>query len=107
MLAEHIRNLRKEIETFKSSNEFNPLRVSEPQDDPQYLRNDPQERTIEEIILFEIRKNNKITREELAEITQSSVSTIKRRLKKMNNIVIYKGSGYSGHWEIIESKIKI
>lgn len=99
MLAEHIRNLQKEIAVYMSSKEFNPLKIaSDPQGDPQ----DPQEETIEEIILREIRKNNKITREELAGITHSSVSTIKRRLKKMSNKVVFVGSGYSGHWKIKE-----
>ncbi|MDH6312662.1 Fic family protein [Parabacteroides sp. PFB2-10] len=97
MLAEHIRNLHKEIEAYKKSNEFDPLKViSEPQE-PQ---DEPQEKTIEKIILEEIRKNNKITREELVEITHTSLSTIKRRLKKMSDKVVYIGSGYSGHWEI-------
>lgn len=99
MLAEHIRNLRKEIEIYKRSKEFDPLKaVSEPQE-PQ---GEPQEETIEHIILEEIRKNNKVTREELAEITHTSLSTIKRRLKKMSDKVVYIGSGYSGHWEIKE-----
>lgn len=99
MLSEHIRNLRKEIETYKKSNEFDPLKtVSEPQE-PQ---DEPQEKTIEHIILEEIRKNNKVTREELAKITHSSVSTIKRRIKIMSDKVVYVGSGYSGHWEIKE-----
>ena len=97
MLAEHIRNLRKEIDAYKKSNEFDPLKTTS---EPQEPQGEPQEKTIEQIIFEEIRKNNKITREELAEITNTSLSTIKRRLKNMSNKVVFVGSGYSGHWEI-------
>ncbi|MDH8701550.1 Fic family protein [Dysgonomonadaceae bacterium PH5-43] len=97
MLAEHIRNLRKEIDTYKKSNEFDPLKTTSELQEPQ---GEPQDKTIEEIILEEIRKNNKITREELAGITHASLSTIKRKLKKMSDKVVFVGSGYSGHWEI-------
>ncbi|MDL2304188.1 Fic family protein [Bacteroides sp. OttesenSCG-928-D19] len=98
MLAEHIRNLRKEIDIYKKSNEFDPLKTTS---EPQEPQGEPQEKTIEQILLEEIRKNNKITREELAKITHTSLSTIRRRLKEMSNQVVYVGSGYSGHWEIV------
>lgn len=94
------KNLSKEIEEYKKSNLFDPLNSEiDPQGDPQ---GDPQEKTMEQIILEVIRTNNKVTREELAEITNSSVSTIKRRLKMMADKVVYVGSGYSGHWKIKE-----
>lgn len=35
-------------------------------------------------------------------ITHTSLSTIKRRLKKMADKVEYVGSGYSGYWKIKE-----
>lgn len=100
MLAEHIRNLRKEIDTYKESTEFDPLKTTSEPQEPQGEPQEPQEKTIESIILEEIRNNSKITREKLAEITHTSLSTIKRKLKKMSDKVIYVGSGYSGHWEI-------
>ena len=48
-----------------------------------------------------IKENPKITREELAKLLHVSVKTIGRRLAKLPHIK-YVGSGYSGHWEIIE-----
>ena len=48
-----------------------------------------------------IKQNPKITREELAALLHVSVKTIGRRLAKLPHIK-YVGSGYSGHWEIIE-----
>ena len=49
----------------------------------------------------QIRKNPKITTEELAEISKKGLRTIKRHVAKLAHIK-YVGSGYSGHWEIIE-----
>ena len=43
------------------------------------------------------------TREELAALLHVSVKTIGRRLAKLPHIK-YVGSGYSGHWEIIENE---
>ena len=48
------------------------------------------------------RKNPKITTEELAEISKKGLRTIKRHIAKLTHIK-YVGSGYSGHWEIIEN----
>lgn len=48
-----------------------------------------------------IKENPKITREKLAKLLHVSVKTIGRRLAKLPHIK-YVGSGYSGHWEIIE-----
>ena len=50
----------------------------------------------------QIRKNPKITTEELAEISKKGLRTIKRHIAKLTHIK-YVGSGYSGHWEIIEN----
>ena len=48
-----------------------------------------------------IKQNPKITREELVALLHVSVKTIGRRLAKLPHIK-YVGSGYSGHWEIID-----
>ena len=48
-----------------------------------------------------IKQHPKITREELAALLHVSVKTIGRRLAKLPHIK-YIGSGYSGHWEIID-----
>jgi len=49
----------------------------------------------------QIRKNPKITTEELATLSGFTSKTIKRHINKLAHIK-YVGSGYSGHWEIIE-----
>ena len=49
----------------------------------------------------QIRRNNHITTEELAMMSGKGVRTIKRRISKLPHIK-YVGSGYSGHWEIVE-----
>ena len=52
-------------------------------------------------ILELMRANDKISTESIAKTLGVSSKTIKRRIKEMDN-VRYIGSGYSGHWEIIE-----
>ena len=49
----------------------------------------------------EIASNPKITTEELAQKSKKGIRTIKRHLTKLKHIN-YVGSGYSGHWEIIQ-----
>jgi len=56
---------------------------------------------LSELIIAEIRNNNKITRAEIAQKANVSVKTVERELKQMSDIK-YIGSGYSGHWEIEE-----
>ena len=56
-------------------------------------------RTLAEIIITEIRKNEKITREQIAVKAGVSKKTVEREIKKMGN-VHYVGRGYSGHWTI-------
>ena len=48
-----------------------------------------------------IRKNNKISTDEIAKTVGVSSRTIKRHIKEKENIE-YVGSGYSGHWKITE-----
>ena len=52
-------------------------------------------------ILDLIRGNNKLTAEAIAQELSVSSKTVKRHIEKMPN-VRYVGSGYSGHWEIVE-----
>ena len=52
-------------------------------------------------ILELMRANDKISTESIAKTLGVSSKTIKRRIKEMDN-VRYIGSGYSGHWGIIE-----
>ena len=69
-----------------------------PQDVPQGV---PQDDELDDWIENQIRQNPQITTEELAELSNRSSKTIKRHLAKMPHIR-YVGSGYSGHWEIVE-----
>ena len=50
----------------------------------------------------QIRKNPNITTEELSKISKKGLATIKRHIAKLSHIK-YVGSGYSGHWEIVEN----
>ena len=50
----------------------------------------------------QIRTNPKITTEELARTSKKGLATIKRHIAKLTHIK-YVGSGYSGHWEIVEN----
>lgn len=66
------------------------------QDDTQ---GDTQDDTLDAWIETQIKKNPKVTTEELASWSNKGVATIKRHLAKLPHIK-YVGSGYSGHWEI-------
>lgn len=48
-----------------------------------------------------IRKDNKITKVNIAKEPNVSEKTIEREMKKTDKL-IYVGSGYSGHWDIKE-----
>ena len=50
----------------------------------------------------QIRKNPKVTTEELSTLSGYTSKTIKRHIIKLSHIR-YVGSGYSGHWEIVEN----
>ena len=52
-------------------------------------------------IIYLIKKDDKISTEQMSKILEVSTRTIKRHIKEMNSIK-YIGSGYSGHWEIKE-----
>ena len=51
-------------------------------------------------IIYLIKKDDKISTEQMTKILEVSTRTIKRHIKEMNNIK-YIGSGYSEHWEIL------
>jgi ATP-dependent DNA helicase RecG len=69
-----------------------------PQDVPQGV---PQDNELDDWIEKQIRNNPQISTEDLAKLSNRSSKTIKRHLAKMPHIR-YVGSGYSGHWEIVE-----
>lgn len=61
----------------------------------------PQDNELDDWIEKQIRNNPQISTEDLAELSNRSSKTIKRHLAKMPHIR-YVGSGYSGHWEVLE-----
>ena len=68
-----------------------------PQDVPQGATHE-----INQAILDIVSHNPKITREEMAHQLGVSSKTVGRYLKKLNGRVRYVGSGYSGHWEVMD-----
>ncbi len=72
-----------------------------PQDVPQSVSQDGS-LEIAQIIQNIVSNNPKITREEMAHQLGVSSKTIGRYLKKLDGRVRYVGSGYSGHWEVVE-----
>ena len=75
--------------------------------DTQSLENDthisdiPKKAELDKWIEIQIRKNPKITTEKLASMSQRSIITIKRHIAKLDNIR-FVGSGFSGHWDVID-----
>ena len=56
---------------------------------------------LDEKILNLIKNNNKISTQEMGKVLGVSDKTIKRHIKDIDSLK-YIGSGYSGHWEIID-----
>ena len=77
------------------------LNYNDTQDDTQGGIQDDTQKDLKLQIMDLIQNNNKISTETMAIVLGVSVSTIKRRIKEMENIH-YVGSGFSGHWEISE-----
>ena len=76
----------------------------EPQNEPQ---NEPQKLIAQltprqQQIIALIRKNNCLSRQEMADKLDIAYSTIKRDLSAISHIVKYIGASKGGHWEIIE-----
>lgn len=69
-------------------------------DVPQNVPQDVPQDKLDAQIVDLIRKDNKISTEKIAIALGVSSKTIKRHIKKMDN-VNYIGRGFSGHWEII------
>ena len=72
-------------------------RTDVPQGVPQGVPQDD----IDSSIVRLIREDNRISAERIAEKLSVSAKTIKRHIAKMPAIR-YVGSGYSGHWEIVD-----
>ncbi len=97
MLREHIKNLKTEIENFKHSNEFDPIKQL---DDPIKQLDDP----INEKLYKEVKQNGKRNYAELAKALEVSEATVKRRLNelKKDGFIRRVGSNKTGYWEIIK-----
>ena len=75
-----------------------------PQDVPQGVPQDvSQDKELDDWIEKQIRNNPQISTEDLAKLSNRSSKTIKRHLAKMPH-VRYVGSGYSGHWEVLDKE---
>ena len=86
-----------------------PSTVDVPQDVPQGVTQDvtqdvTQGKKLDMWIEEQIRNNPQITTEELAKSSGFTSRTIKRHIIKLSHIR-YVGSGYSGHWEIVENDV--
>ena len=63
----------------------------------------PQDKELDDWIEKQIRNNPQISTEDLVKLSNRSSKTIKRHLAKMPHIR-YVGSGYSGHWEVLDKE---
>ena len=66
-------------------------------------QDDTQGGNLDKWIENQIRQNSRITTEELARKSNKGIATIKRHLAKLPHIR-YVGSGYSGHWEVLDQE---
>ena len=62
-----------------------------------------QDNNLDKWIENQIRRNPQITTDELAKMSNKGIATIKRHLAKIPH-VRYVGSGYSGHWEVLDKE---
>ena len=63
----------------------------------------PQDEELDGWIEKQIRNNPQVSTEDLAKLSNRSSKTTKRHLVKMPHIR-YVGSGYSGHWEVLDQE---
>jgi predicted HTH transcriptional regulator len=96
MAEEHIRNLTREIESFKKSQLADPIK---PLFDPIKPSSDP----IKEKLYQAIVKDNTLNYAAYAAMIGISEATVKRRLGELKKagIITRVGSNKNGHWEII------
>lgn len=62
-----------------------------------------QDKELDDWIEKQIRNNPQVSTEDLAKLSNRSSKTTKRHLAKMPHIR-YVGSGYSGHWEVLDKE---
>jgi predicted HTH transcriptional regulator len=96
MVEEHIRNLTREIESFKKSQLADPIK---PSFDPINSSSDP----IKDKLYQAIVKDNTLNYAAYAAMIGVSEATVKRRLGELKKagIITRVGSNKNGYWEII------
>jgi Fic family protein len=94
MVEEHIRNISKEIEEYKKSQEDDPIKATS---DPIKRFSDP----IKERLYQAVLQDGTLNYAEYAAIVGTSEATVKRRLGelKKEGLIIRVGSNKTGHWE--------
>ena len=101
MVEEHIRNISKEIEEYKKSQEDDPIKaVSDPikaVSDPIKFIFDPMKERLYQAVV----QDGTLNYAEYAAIIGASEATVKRRLGelKKDGFIIRVGSNKTGHWE--------
>ena len=98
-MEEHVRNITKEIETFKKSQTSDPIKAAS---DPIKQFDDP----IKQQVYHAVAKDGTPNYAEYAAQIGVSEATVKRRLGelKKEGVIIRVGSNKTGHWEIAEQK---
>ena len=95
MMEEHVRNISKEIEEYKKSQEDDPIKVT-----PDLIKSfsDPIKGRLYQAVL----QDGTLNYAEYAAIVGTSEATVKRRLGelKKEGTIIRVGSNKTGHWEI-------
>ena len=94
MMEEHVRNISKEIEEYKKSQEDDPIKVTS---DPIKSSSDP----IKERLYQAVLQDGTLNYAGYAAIVGASEATVKRRLGelKKGGAIIRVGSKKTGHWE--------
>ena len=94
MMEEHVRNINKEIEEYKKSQEDDPIKSFS---DPIKVTSDP----IKERLYQAVLQDGSLNYAEYAAIVGASEATVKRRLGelKKEGVIIRVGSNKTGHWE--------
>ena len=94
MMEEHVRNISKEIEEYKKSQEDDPIKVTS---DPIKSSSDP----IKERLYQAVLQDGTLNYAGYAAIVGASEATVKRRLGelKREGAIIRVGSKKTGHWE--------
>lgn len=102
MVEEHIRNLTREIESFKKSQASDPINANS---DPINSFADP----ITEQLYHAIMNDGTLSYAAYGELIGVSEATIKRRLGelKKSGLIVRVGANKNGHWEVLTRKTSI